>query len=188
MGECNVEELHPLNNSDHSMLSITMYIGRVESTVYPASNSTNVKWGKLSQHEMKTRYADRLDSIAIVIKDAFEMSDGCHSAIDNCFSKLTDAMHLVANDLPRSKFKKNLKPFWDSVLSRLKKEKVECYRVWVNAGRPRDPDNSLWKNYKETKKVFSNKLKKLTRKYENDEIIQIAKSAEINRNSFWNRV
>ena len=74
----------------------------------------------------------------------------------------------ISKDLPKTKYRKNLKPFWNQTLSRLKKEKIKFYRVWVDAGRPRDPDSPLWVNYKESKKSFSREIKKLTRKYEND--------------------
>ena len=137
---------------------------------------------------MPIRYANRLDTLALGIKDALDISEGKHSDIDICFTKLTSAMLRISDDLPKTKYRKNLKPYWNQTLTRLKKEKVKFYRVWVDAGRPRDTDSPLWVNYKESKKIFSREIKILARKYENDEIVQIARSAEINRNSFWNRV
>ena len=128
VGECHVEEWHPLNNSDHSMLSITMNFGNVDSYVYPAPSAGRVKWSKLNHHEMKRRYNDRLDTLPLGIKGALDISEGNHSDIDNCFTKLTSAMLRISDDLPKTKYRKNLKPFWNQTLSRLKKEKVKFYR------------------------------------------------------------
>ena len=55
-------------------------------------------------------------------------------------------------------------------------------------GRPRTEGDLYWKEYKDTKRRFFAVLKKLAKKYENDEIIQVVNSAEINRNSFWNHI
>ena len=55
-------------------------------------------------------------------------------------------------------------------------------------GRPRTEGDLYWKEYKDTERRFFPALKKLAKKYENDEIIQIVKSAEINRSSFWNHI
>ena len=186
--ECLVEEWHPLNNSDHSMVSITMDIGKINLTTYPTPNVARVRWDKLELHEMNVRYTDKLETMSIGIKDIFDLSDGSPADIDDCFSKLTDAMHRISDELPKSRYRKNLKPFWNPELSRLKYEKVRFYRLWVDSGRPRDPDNPDRKNYKDTKKNFSRQLKKIARQYENEEIVQIVKTAEVNRNSFWNRV
>ena len=52
-------------------------------------------------------------------------------------------------------------------------------------GRPRSNANFYYINYKETKKVFMQRLTYLTKQYENDEILEAAHLAEVNRNCFW---
>ena len=73
-------------------------------------------------------------------------------------------------------------------MSGLKHNKVETYRFWVDAGRPRDPYNQLYSEYKQAKKNFSSSLRDLARQYENEEVIKAVKTAELIRNSFWNLV
>ena len=91
----------------------------------------------------------------------------------------------VAGGLRHTKFKKNLKPFWNDDLSELKRAKVYAYHVWVVAGRPRTADSPLFINYKFTKNEFMRTLAFLSKQYENAEILQVVWLAEFNRNSFW---
>ena len=97
-------------------------------------------------------------------------------------------IHEVSSKLPRSKYKGHLKPYWNEHLSALKHLKGKTYKSWGDAGRPRNPDNHLFTEYKQAKKNFSSTLSELARQYENEEVIKAVKSAEVNRNSFWNLV
>ena len=118
----------------------------------------------------------------------FNCSNKSHKDIDDAFVSLIDAIHTVANTLPHSRYKKNLKPYWNRELSLLKKRKVISYKKWVLAGRPRSVSNNLFMDYKSDKKLFHSTLKRLSKEYENQEILEAVKSAEINRNSFWKLV
>ena len=83
---------------------------------------------------------------------------------------------------------KHIKPYWNADLSRLKREKIASYRTRVEAGRPRDPVNTLMVAYKTSKKLFAKTIRQLAKSYEADEICRAAKLAEVNRNSFWQLV
>ena len=53
------------------------------------------------------------------------------------------------------------------------------------AGRPRDGDSLLFAAHQKAKKDFARELRKVSRSYENEQVMQTVRSAEINRNEFW---
>ena len=65
---------------------------------------------------------------------------------------------------------------------------MASYKKWVSAGRPRDVGSMLFAEYKADKKHFHSSLKTLSKEYENREILEAVKSAEMNRNTFWKLV
>ena len=70
---------------------------------------------------MKDKYEIKLDNCVSEIRRLYLTSPCGQQEIDSCFDKIADAMLLISNDLPKTKFKKNLKPFWDASLTKLKK-------------------------------------------------------------------
>ena len=58
----------------------------------------------------------------------------------------------------------------------------------MTAGRPRDNDDPRCANYRHSKKSFSQSLRKLSKQYENEEVVRAVKDVEISRNIFWNIV
>ena len=67
----------------------------------------------------------------------------------------------------------------------LKVNKVRAYHLWVSAGRPRDSNDQMYIEYKKTKKCFMKRLTALSREYENGEILNAVRMAEMDRNFFW---
>ena len=67
----------------------------------------------------------------------------------------------------------------------LKDEKVRTYRAWCAKGRPRDCEDVLFINYKNSKKLFAKTLRRLSRSYEEEKVDKVIKSAEIDSTSFW---
>ena len=80
------------------------------------------------------------------------------------------------------------KPYWNRELSSLKSRKVNSYRAWVSAKRPRERDNPLYIQYTHDKNLFHKTIKKLAKSYEDAEIRKIVKTAEVSRNSFWKMI
>ena len=58
----------------------------------------------------------------------------------------------------------------------------------MTAGQPRDNNDPCCVDYRCTKKSFSRRLRKLSKQYENEEVVRAIKDAKINRNFFWNIV
>ena len=67
----------------------------------------------------------------------------------------------------------------------MKRQKILTYQVWVREGRPREPTDDFYIRYKAAKKAFCKHLVRCARRYENEEILEAVRLAEVNKNSFW---
>ena len=92
---------------------------------------------KLSQRDKYFKYQRILEPYIFNLRSDFEDSVVDHSTIDRVFGNLIGIIQQVSNELPHTRFRKNLKPYWNSNLSALKYKKVMSYRRWVAEGRPR---------------------------------------------------
>ena len=180
-----VHEWAALNTSDHVPISVTLSLNIATRTNDDSKTVGHIKWNKLTAWDKFCKYQCVLEPLLIEIEANFNNSLKLPSDIDRAFSKLIAAIHCVAETLPHSKFKKNLRPYWNCELSHLKCKKVASYKQWVAAGRPRAGSNNLYAVYKSDKKLFHSTLKRLSKEYENQEILEAVRSAEFNRNSFW---
>ena len=97
-------------------------------------------------------------------------------------------MDEAAKNIPTSKFRKHLRPYWNDRMNALKRDKTESYSTWVRANKPRDPNNPLWRSYKNAKKVFATELKTLSKKYDDEQIAHAVRAAEVDRGLFWRLV
>ena len=104
--------------------------------------------------------------------------------LDSTIDLITSKLAEFSSALPKAKFKRHVRPFWNGALTVLKQVKIYAYRIWVDEGRPRDPLYISWVNYKKTKKEFRSELKRVQRDYEQKQIQDLAQSAECDRNKF----
>ena len=185
---CHVGEPHILNNSDHLPVFSTMNVGSIALTTCEYNAPPTVNWGKLNLEDRLVKYEHKLLPEVESVIERLTNTTPSIELVEWAFSTLTDTFNRVSADLPRCKFKRHLKPYWNDQLSVLKSLKVKSYRTWVASGRPRDHDNTLFIEYKRSKKTFSSYLSKLARQYENKEVVNAVKTAEINRNAFWKLV
>ena len=182
---CRVHERDVLNTSDHLPVSASIGIAGLTSQVVNPTGQGRIKWNKLNAHDKVTRYQRKLETHLRLIKDSFNDSDGSTANIDLAFDRLTNTIQQISKSLPRTKYMKHLKPYWDENLTLLKRRKVDSYRKWVNAGRPRGDTCELFRQHKLDKKIFHTTLKKISKQYENEEILRAVKTSELDRNSFW---
>ena len=131
----------------------------------------------MSRADIASNYSDKLKQPILELIDTFLRSDKTPLLIDRSLEKLTRDILKISEKLPHSSFKKNLKPFWNADLTELKRQKVLAYRVWVDAGRPRIPEDHLFQKYKSTKKEFMQALTRLSKQYENKEVLNAVRFA-----------
>ena len=144
-----------------------------------------VKWEKLKPGNVKLKYELALRPDLIRLARRMRTSVITEQLIDDIFNDLTISIHKISDKLPKAKFRIHQKPYWNDVMDLLKAAKIKDYRMWVNAGRPRNPDHYLYMRYKISKKAFLRRLSELSREFENAEILNAVKMAELDRNCFW---
>ena len=100
-------------------------------------------------------------------------------------NSMSNAMIAVAGKyVPKKRYSKNKKSYWNRELKEEIKNKKRAWRIWVNAGRPKGAESEEWLNYKSCKKHFRYML----RKFENIQIVkelnEMQKDSEIDKKKF----
>ena len=107
------------------------------------------------------------------------------ASIDENFEKLTYLIKKHDKQIPRTRYKKNIKPYWCEELNSLKRIKVDAFKAWCSAGRPREVNNPFYIRNKDAKRNFRKRIKHLSKEYDEKKISDAIKSAEIDRSIFW---
>ena len=183
--DCRVSIWDALNTSDHLDVRLSLQI--LSKSTHPIQQNSpgRIKW---ERQEVRIIYFLNSQGPLNELRNRISNGDVTPNLIDTYLSELTDVLHLSSENLSRTNYVKHFKPYWNAELTRLKQIKVYTYRAWVNAGRPRDPVHPLMVEYKSAKNTFSNKIKRIAKQYENDEICRAVRLAEVDRNSFWRLV
>ena len=158
-----VGDLHPLNNSDHLPVFVTLCVGKITLTPPEYNGSSRIKWEKLNSHDRKVRYSDILARRVVTIIIGLNNNRITEDLIELGFKSLTEAIHESARGLPRTKFKSHVKPYWTAELTELKRLKVITYREWVDAARPRADGDLVYTEYKRAKKIFASALRTIAK-------------------------
>ena len=185
---CHVIENEVLNTSDHNPVQVTLDIDNVRCYSKPSNTSHIKRWEKLSEHERKERYSLPLAASTCEITARLASPTLSESDLDECIEVFVEKMKVAASNIPSRKFRKHLKPYWNQRMNELKKDKIFSYREWVKVNRPRDAGNPLFEAYKQSKKAFNKELKRLSKGYDDEQISQAVKAAEVDRGQFWRLV
>ena len=183
--ECCVKEDHMLNISDHYPVhTVCSLDGLIVNKVHDYV-SERIRWDTLTVGDLNMNYRDVISTSLDQFNDKLETLCDFPHAIYTNFDKLINLIHRASVKLPRSRYVKHVKPFWNSHHSELKRLKVETYRLWVHNNRPRIHLNDSYISYKDAKKVFAKALKATRKAYGNEQILEVVRSAEVNKNKFW---
>ena len=144
-----------------------------------------IRWDTLTYLDIERKFTSKLKPRIAGIFRHLRSFEANPVILDECFRELTQDLCKVSRDLPHSKFKKNLKPYWNAELQELKTLKVRAFRIWNSVGRPRESQNLYYTEYKLTKKKILKALPRCAKQYENEEILDAVKLAEVDKNSFW---
>ena len=177
-----------MNLSDHRVVSVVVSL---DINVVRQNGSTchgSPKWTKLSAEDIYLKYTAPLSED--LSRCILTLKNSVHSAtdLDHIVEQIIAAIKKAEVNIPKSKYTPNVKPYWTDELSALKRKKIESYRSWVTAGKPRSWENYLYKQYKKDKINFAKKIRRVCREYENQEILNIVQTCEVNRNMFWKLV
>ena len=99
--------------------------------------------------------------------------------------EITQNMLNRGQSLPHSKYKKSLKPYWDSTLTELNRQSKQARLQWINAGKPRNVTDPIYIQYKDAKMMFRAQQRHCVTQYEIDEMQEIEKRQDIDQRYFW---
>ena len=173
-----------LNCSNHNPIMTTINVGILLPTTVAGNNNKIPRWNKVSPEDIYMIYTKSVDQYMqdiLTFVGMIQTPEGIDEALDLIVRALTTA----SDSIPTSKFRPNLKPFWNSELSELKREKVIKFRIWVSEGRPREETSKVWKEHKEAKKSFAKAIKRISRQYENSQMLEAIEGNSVNRSVFW---
>ena len=175
----------PINVSDHRPVTADLNLGSLIPNVTTAKENKFLKWDKLSSVERFEKYTRVVDEEMLDLIRFLEREDVSTTDLEVAMDRIVQILTNACKVIPRTNYRPHLKPYWTEELSVLKVIKVEKYRQWVKAGRPREPDNPLRIQHLETKKRFNKELRRLDRCYENQQVKRVIESASADRNVFW---
>ena len=183
--ECEVLEDPILNLSDHNAVHITLEVEKhvCLNTTQPIIN--NVKWAKIDRNTIREGYTTQVNNSCNEILQNLDINECSEDGIDNLVNNITTLLVEKDKNLPRSKYVKHIRPFWNENLTQLKRDKIICYKNWKNDGCPRSLTSDSWVAHKNAKRIFRREIKKIQRDFERDEVNRILETAEFNRNKFW---
>ena len=182
---CKVLEDDVLNTSDHRPIQISLKVDHLKNERANTFSSKIRRWDKLDETSIYNRYTYPLERNTKELLERLSRDDLNENDLDLFIDTLASEMVRQSEEIPTSKYRPHVKPFWNERLSELKREKVSTYKDLVKGGRPRDRGNPLWRDYKDAKKSFRRELKTLGRQYEDDQIASAVKAAEVDRGQFW---
>ena len=124
VSDCQVIDEDILNNSDHLAVTLCLSIEGIMSS-YIKPKASRIKWGKINPDMLKEWYRDPTGSFCLDLFDEGRLDVNNPELIDEVIDKITKRLSSLSNKLPRYKFRKHLRPFWNETLTWLKREKVK---------------------------------------------------------------
>ena len=100
-------------------------------------------------------------------------------------SELVRVLHETAENIPKSKFVSHLKPYWNNELNNLKKTKRWWFNKWKEEGRTSVTDDPVRIDMLNSKKLFSQCIKRISRQYHDNLLAEAASKAEITHDDCW---
>ena len=115
--------------------------------------------------------------------DSIEWENVTENSVDLIINDLNHQMVSYADKLPKSRYRKHIRPFWNNKLTKVK---VARHREWKLSGRPKEGD--VWLKHKNAKKKFRSEIKFVQQEFEKKEIEETIRCAEFDKNKFWRRI
>ncbi|XP_021367214.1 uncharacterized protein LOC110459333 [Mizuhopecten yessoensis] len=134
-------------------------------------------------------YRDSLDE-CISNSSLVNMQELCsEDDVENYTNELVNCIQRTSERvLPKRKFCRFLKPYWNNHLKELHRNMWRLRLEWISQGRPRDPLSNTFRLYKNAKCLF----RKRHRQVSEDHIVNlnndIEKCADVNQKSFWSLI
>lgn len=106
-------------------------------------------------------------------------------SIEEALKATTSVLKLSAEQsIPKIMFRHYLKPFWKEGLKPFHDKCRQYRKLWISQGRPRDSENSFFKNYKLAKRDFRRELRRKAYEFESKEYERLENIFEIDNSAF----
>ena len=188
------------NVSDHLVINVS-----INAFYVPISNvkkQKRVAWSKLTKDNITEWYTGPIENLIenlinkyqINVTDALNGYSEYYQTSENGFDidrfvrELTTCLHLATSNLPKTRYSKAAKPYWDKELTELSKYRKIAKREWDSIGNPKDEENPALKKYKECKRNYRKKLRQNQFEYEKQEMLDLSQNEEMNQHFFWHLV
>ena len=148
----------------------------------------SIRWNRIAKQTLDDIYTNPLEEFCEEILQNTNFDSLCPEGIDRVINEVTLKLVQNGNNLPKARFKKHIRPYWNGELSELKRDKVRAFRIWTLDGKPRDPMSPSWIAHKDAKRNFRRELKKVQNAYGQKQIQELVEFAEYDRNKFWKRI
>ena len=120
-----------------------------------------------------------------IVEDPTHGHNSPHAEVDIIVQELTGKFILHSSALPERKYGKKLKPYWSLKLTELSKNSKLAPAHWLNAGKPTDKNNTVYKAYKEAKLNFRAEQRRSVDEYESQNMKDIEINQDIDQKFFW---
>lgn len=178
----NISVLHDndiVNVSDHLPIICSIELDSLATAAQSVQMPTKIAWDKAlsngSVNDFTFAVSQNLWTVNIKQTNIEEYNETIVKALKDAST----------DTLPIIKFRKHLKPYWNSQLSNLHDDMIQHRNVWVQENRPRGFENETFRNYKKSKNEFRNASREAYNNYVNDVSNEIEHSLELDHRLAW---
>jgi len=79
----------------------------------------------------------------------------------------------------------HLKPYWTQNLTQLSRDQKAAWKLWVEAGRPRNEGSEEWRCYKNAKRTFLRAQRESENLYHTRQLEKLCREADMDQKGFW---
>ena len=182
--KCEILDDDSLNVSTHRPilceLNIPQYCVNINDNIF----EPRLKWSKATVNSLKD-YEVSLQH-DYYLNNLLEADIDTKEGVDNLYNTIVQALLNVSDKtIPKSKYNKFLKPYWNSELTNMHNE-MKAYRTsWINNGRPRNSSTSSFKLYKDAKALFRKTHRRACDQFLISLNSEIDKASEVDSSTFW---
>ena len=149
------------NVSDH--LAMKLFINIQYSSYIPGQTQPKVAWHKAPRSEIHSKYTAPLEGSIKTLLDDLEITPVQHwdemetfrnFDIDSLLYNLSQIMIDQSQILPKSKFVKYLKPYWNPTLKELNRNRKIALKEYEQAGKPKNQSSQIYQDHRNAKRKF----------------------------------
>lgn len=180
---CKVGTDHCKNLSYHLPIYCKLNVP-VEQCHPKKCTRTQVAWKCINNSKILQRYQSAIKRN--LLENVGENYDIANlDEVESMLTKITDSLNSSAKKaVPLCKFKPHLKPYWKDGLDSLHQSSRLQRKIWIANGRPRDPNNVYYNNYKIAKRDFRKLLRRKAYEEEVRDFSDLTNAYDVNRSTF----